>query len=120
MTETPPRPTFKELDARLRKARERQVGARGGRGGKGAAGMSGLGMAMKIGVELVSALIVGVGIGWALDRWLGTGPWLMIVFFFLGSGAGILNVYRATARMGLEDGSGTEQERTPKDEERGE
>ncbi len=120
MTETPSRHSFKELDARLRKARERQAGARGGRGGKGSAGMSGLGMAVKIGVELVAALIVGVGIGWALDRWLGTKPWLMIVFFFLGSGAGILNVYRATARMGLEDGSGTEQERTPKDEERGE
>lgn len=50
--------------------------------------------AMRIGSELVAALIVGVGIGWLLDRWLGTGPWLMVLFFFLGGAAGVMNVYR--------------------------
>jgi ATP synthase protein I len=45
-------------------------------------------------VEVVSALVVGVGIGWALDRWLGTWPWLFLVFFVMGSAAGVLNVYR--------------------------
>jgi ATP synthase protein I len=39
-------------------------------------------------------------VGYVLDLWLGTKPWLMVVFFFLGSAAGMLNVFRATASMG--------------------
>lgn len=61
-------------------------------------------MAMRIGVELVAALVVAMGAGWLLDRWLGTRPWLMIVFFFLGSAAGIMNVYRAVNGLGLAAG----------------
>lgn len=61
-------------------------------------------MAMRIGVELVAALVVAMGAGWLLDRWLGTKPWLMIVFFFLGSAAGIMNVYRAVNGLGLAPG----------------
>lgn len=60
-----------------------------------------LGLAFRIGVELVAALAVGVGIGYGLDLWLGTKPWLMVVFFFLGAGAGILNVYRAVNALGF-------------------
>lgn len=63
-----------------------------------------LSMAMRIGVELVAALVVAMGAGWLLDRWLGTRPWLMIVFFFLGSAAGIMNVYRAVNGLGLAPG----------------
>lgn len=62
--------------------------------------MSGFGMAMRIGTELVAGLVVGVGIGYLLDRWLGTAPWFLVVFFFLGSGAGILNVYRSASGLG--------------------
>jgi ATP synthase protein I len=49
---------------------------------------------LRAGVEVVSALVVGIVIGFLLDRWLGTWPWLFLVFFVLGSAAGILNVYR--------------------------
>jgi ATP synthase protein I len=63
-----------------------------------------LSMAMRIGVELVAALVVAMGAGWLLDRWLGTKPWLMIAFFFLGSAAGIMNVYRAVNGLGLAAG----------------
>jgi len=59
----------------------------------------GLGFAMRIGVELVSALIVGVLIGLAIDYWLGTNPWCLLVFFVLGSIAGIFNVYRTAAGL---------------------
>lgn len=59
--------------------------------------LSGIGAALRIGSELLAALIVGVGTGYFLDVWLGTRPWMMVVFFFLGSGAGILNVYRAAS-----------------------
>ena len=52
------------------------------------------GIGFRAGVEVVSALLVGVGLGFLLDRWLGTWPWLFLVFFILGAAAGVLNVYR--------------------------
>ncbi len=63
--------------------------------------MSGLGWGLRIGVEMVSALVVGVGIGLGLDWWLDTKPWFLVVFFLLGSAAAMLNVYRATMGYGL-------------------
>ena len=39
--------------------------------------------------------MVGAGIGWGLDFWLGTTPWGLIVFVLLGFAAGVLNVMRA-------------------------
>lgn len=53
-----------------------------------------LGIGFRVGVEVVSALVVGIVIGFVLDRWLGTWPWLFLLFFVLGAAAGILNVYR--------------------------
>ena len=55
----------------------------------------GLGLGLRIGIELVVAIVVATGLGWAIDRWFGTRPWGMIVLFFLGVAAGMLNVYRA-------------------------
>jgi len=55
----------------------------------------GLGLGFRIGIELVVAIVVATGLGWAIDRWFGTRPWGMIVLFFLGVAAGMLNVYRA-------------------------
>ncbi len=45
--------------------------------------------------EIAATTIVGAGIGWALDRWLGTGPWLFLVFVLLGIGAGFWNLVKA-------------------------
>jgi ATP synthase protein I len=58
-----------------------------------------LGYALRLGVELVAGVAVGGFIGWALDRWLGTAPFLMVVFLALGAAAGILNVIRAAKAM---------------------
>ena len=55
----------------------------------------GLGLGFRIGIELVVAIAFATGLGWAIDRWFGTRPWGMIVLFFLGVAAGMLNVYRA-------------------------
>jgi ATP synthase protein I len=55
----------------------------------------GLGLGFRIGIELVVAIVVATGLGWLIDRWFGTRPWGMIVLFFLGVAAGMLNVYRA-------------------------
>ncbi len=57
------------------------------------------GMAMRLVAELVSGLIVGMIIGWLLDSWFGTKPWLLIIFIFLGLGAGIFNVMRAAKQI---------------------
>ena len=53
-----------------------------------------MGNAFKLGTELVAAVAVGTIIGFILDSWFGTKPWLIITFFFLGAAAGILNVIR--------------------------
>jgi ATP synthase protein I len=99
MTERKPPPSLEELDARVREARSRQSAGTRARDEEEAE-RSGLGFAWRIGLELVSALIVGVGIGYLLDRWLGTKPWLLILFFVLGSAAGLLNVFRMTSGLG--------------------
>lgn len=52
------------------------------------------GIGFRAGVEVFSALVVGIGLGWFLDRWLGTWPWLFLLFFVIGSAAGVMNVYR--------------------------
>ena len=98
-------PSLDQLDARLRAAQERRGENRAGRGGRRDAEDrtdrgKGIGLALRIGTELVAGLAVGVAIGLGLDWWLGTKPWLMIVFFFLGAGAGIVNVYRTMSGLG--------------------
>ncbi len=60
----------------------------------GAGGSSPYGIGLRVGIELVSALAVAALIGWGLDRWLGTKPWLLALFILLGGGAGIANVWR--------------------------
>ena len=62
-----------------------------------------MGGAFKLGTELVAAVAVGTIIGFILDSWFDTKPWLLIIFFFLGAAAGILNVIRAANRMQKED-----------------
>ena len=62
-----------------------------------------MGSAFKLGTELVSAVAVGTIIGFILDSWFDTKPWLIIIFFFLGAIAGILNVIRTAKKMQKEE-----------------
>ena len=62
-----------------------------------------MGSAFKLGTELVSAVAVGTIIGFILDTWFDTKPWLIIIFFFLGAAAGMLNVIKTANRMQKED-----------------
>jgi len=61
----------------------------------------GLGRAMSLGFrvlsELVAGTVVGAVIGWQLDQWLGSSPWLLILFLGFGVAAGFWNVYRLAA-----------------------
>ena len=58
-----------------------------------------LGKALKISTELFAAVVVGSTIGFILDNWFDTKPWLTIVFFFMGATAGILNVIKSAKKM---------------------
>jgi len=62
-----------------------------------------MGNAFKLGTELVAAVGVGTIIGFILDSWFDTKPWLIIIFFFLGAAAGMLNVIRVANRMQKEE-----------------
>ena len=58
--------------------------------------------------EFVAAVIVGAFIGWQGDLWLGTKPWLLVLFIGLGTAAGFWNIFRfaarSNARMSERDG----------------
>jgi ATP synthase protein I len=58
--------------------------------------------------ELVAGVVVGAGIGWLLDRWLGISPWGLIVFLLLGFVAGVFNVMRSA---GVVAGAGLDETR---------
>ena len=60
---------------------------------------SSMGTAFKMSTELVSAVAVGTIIGFILDNWFGTKPWLILIFFFVGVIAGITNVIRSAKKM---------------------
>ena len=99
MTERKKPAELQELNTRLRKA---QILGKNRRAEKAphTTNRSGLSLAMRLGVELVSALVIGVGIGLLLDHWLETKPWFMLLFFLIGSAAGIMNVYRVATGIG--------------------
>ena len=60
---------------------------------------SNIGQAFKLSTELVAAVLVGTIIGFILDNWFDTKPWLIIIFFFVGVVAGILNVIRSAKKL---------------------
>ena len=61
--------------------------------------ISSLGTALKLSTEMVAAVFVGTIIGFILDNWFDSKPWLTIIFFFVGAAAGILNVIRSAKLM---------------------
>ena len=60
---------------------------------------SGAGFGFKISTEIIAALVVGVGIGLIVDKYLGTKPFGLIIFFIFGALAGFLNIYRVMRRI---------------------
>lgn len=73
-------PSLESLRARVRDARK----AAQPKATDGVNESHAYGMAMRLVAELVSGLIVGFAIGWFLDGWFGTKPWMLIVFVFVG------------------------------------
>jgi ATP synthase protein I len=88
------------LSARLKRlgeglARQRADGTLNDAPSNRAATASGYAKGFRLSSELVAGVVVGAGLGWLLDRWLGIAPWGLIVFLLLGFAAGVLNVMRS-------------------------
>jgi len=123
MSEDPPPDPLARLGEKIDKAQLARAPVRSAGGGSSA--QQGIALGFRIGIELVAAVVVATGLGWAFDRWLGRGHWGMIVMFFLGIAAGMLNVYRAVTGMGMaigyrwrsEGGAGPRQTRDRWDDE---
>lgn len=60
------------------------------------------GQAFRYAAELVVGVGVGGFIGWTLDKYLGSAPWLMALFVILGFAAGLLNIIRAAQKAQAE------------------
>ena len=112
MTDDKPETDLNSLQERLDKARGEGAYSRTQNNSRDMEPKSALGLAFRVGVELVSAVAVGLGIGWLLDYWLDTKPWLMLVFIILGGCAGILNVYRMARGYGYAVGYQRDETRT--------
>jgi ATP synthase protein I len=59
----------------------------------------GMAMGLRMSSEFVAAILVGSFMGYMLDRWLGTAPWMFLVFFLMGFAAGLVNLTRAFRQM---------------------
>jgi len=51
-----------------------------------------------LGFEMALSVLIGLGIGYYLDKWLGTAPWLMLLWLVFGFAAGFRSLYRAALR----------------------
>lgn len=81
------------LQARLERLKTNQRRAQPERQGE-ESDNKGYSYGISLATEMFAALAVGFGLGWGLDLWLGTKPWLMIILGFLGIAAGIINIWR--------------------------
>jgi ATP synthase protein I len=100
MSDKRPLPSLEDLAARLRKAEDGRAAGGATRQSRDDEPQGAFGMAIRVGIELATAVGVGVGSGIVIDRWLGTAPFGLVVMLFLGSAAGFVNVYRAANGIG--------------------
>jgi ATP synthase protein I len=91
MNKRAPDDRLSEFEARLNRLKDEKSNKAGPAAGQR---QSGYGMAFAIAADLVGGVVGGAGLGWLVDRWLGSAPWGLIAFFFLGAAAGMWNVYR--------------------------
>ena len=58
-----------------------------------------MGLGFSIAAQLVAGVLIGGAMGYYFDRWLGSTPWLMVVFLVFGFAAGLMNVIRTAREM---------------------
>jgi len=109
-------PLTSDLEARIARAQsERRVAEQAAQAP--AKDMSGWNRGMRLGSEFIAAILVGAGMGYLLDLWLHTSPWLLLVMLMVGFAAGVLNVIRAASEMNKAAPPPTAAMRVPDDEE---
>ncbi|MGQ0662032.1 MAG: AtpZ/AtpI family protein [Pseudomonadota bacterium] len=94
MGDQPAPPPLDDLDARLREARLAHAPAVAPQGT-----YREMGLAYRVMVELIVGLALGAGVGWGLDSWLGTRPFLLVAMIFLGFAGSMMNIVRAARRF---------------------
>ncbi|TNE61612.1 MAG: hypothetical protein EP335_15190 [Alphaproteobacteria bacterium] len=99
-------PKLADLEQRLSAARKKAEPEPENTTGKGSA----MGVAFKMGIELVAGVAVGVLIGLTLDKWLATPPVFLFVFLIMGFAAGLRNVIREARKMQDQDADPVSQE----------
>ena len=91
----------KGFDARLKYAKDAH---RDSKGQERTTRQSGKELGFRIGTELIVAIVIGGAVGFGLDKWLGTAPWLLITCLFLGNAAGLWNIFRLANNDGYSMG----------------
>lgn len=104
MPEEPKKGDLENFGARLERAKSAPIDPTRVKEIDGLKNGNALGLAFRVGVELVSAVAVGTVIGLGLDYWFETRPWFMLVFIVTGGAAGIINVYRMASGFGYAAG----------------
>lgn len=90
--------TLREIDERLNALRRKTSGTSGARPSSPHPIGRMMWLAFNVVSDLIAGVVCGLGIGYGLDRWLGTRPVFIAVFLILGCMAGILNVVRFLQR----------------------
>jgi ATP synthase protein I len=93
---------FEDFDARMARVREERAAKEKPRQEGGLSRHAGF----QAGIEIIGGVVGGGLIGFLLDHWLGTRPWMMIVFFILGAAGGLRNAYRRLSRLSEDSGGG--------------
>lgn len=57
-----------------------------------------LGFLSSVGISMVASILIGMAMGYYLDQWLGTPPWMLLIFLGLGVVAGFRNIFILTRR----------------------
>lgn len=86
------------------------------RGGNSDKPSVGYGQAVRLSSDFIAGIIVGAALGWGFDKLFETSPWGLIVFLFLGFGAGIMNVLRTAGVVTEPAVRKTEQGKDPSSE----
>ena len=90
-------PDLADFEARLRKAKGSPSTENADRARRQSS--VGLAQGIRVGMEMLAALLVGGGIGWMLDQWVGSTPAFLIVFVMLGLAAGVRSALRAAKQV---------------------
>lgn len=88
-----------DLGERLTKLRERTSPETAGGEPQRATSDAAVRFAFRSGIGVLTTVVLGSGLGWLLDSWLGTLPLFLILFFFVGAGAGLFNIFWAARAL---------------------